>query len=550
MVDRSSSFLVTPFLLIALTALLGCGGPPDLATMVEEVRAGVVRIETSGGSGSGFIFDTGPEDSALVLTNYHVVDSAGRVRVIVDDAITYRGHIQGFDAANDLAALSICCGDFKTLSFGDVSDLRPGSEVVAVGYPFDIPGAASVTRGIVSAIRSQGRSEIIQMDAPINPGNSGGPLLSLTGEVMGVNTFVFRDGEGLGFAVSAKTVRAVLPELEGERILAIAATPTPTPRPTATPRPRPTPLPTATPIPLDNCGYRSDGTLECWSPTATPRPGPTATPTPMDEPEFIPWPPPETVTAIGLGVWHACALRPDGTPVCWGLNNEGRATPPVGENFITIGVGAGHTCGLRFDGTPVCWGLNNEGQATPPSDEKFTAISVDDHVSCGLRLDGTPICWGSNEWGEATPPADERFTAISVGSHSCGLRLDGTPICWGSNEWGEATPPAGEKFAAISVGVRFSCGLRFDGTPVCWGHESEGEAMPPAGEKFTTISVGWPHVCGLRQDGTPVCWGNSLLDDGSLRPPEDEKFATIICGGLGFTCGLRPDGWPVCWGPP
>ena len=127
-----------------------------METMVEEVRAGVVRIETSIGGGSGFIFDTGPEYSALVLTNWHVIEGPDRPKVIVDDTMPYRGFIQGVDFDNDLAVLSICCGDFTPLSFGDVSSLKPGSEVIAVGYPFNIPGTASVTRGIVSAIRSQG----------------------------------------------------------------------------------------------------------------------------------------------------------------------------------------------------------------------------------------------------------------------------------------------------------------------------------------------------------------------------------------------------------
>ena len=92
--------------------------------------------------------------------------------------------------------IEICCNDFKTLEFGDVSDLQSGSQVIAIGYPLDLPGEASVTRGIVSAIRSNREFETIQIDAPINPGNSGGPLVSERGKVLGINTFGIRsDGE-------------------------------------------------------------------------------------------------------------------------------------------------------------------------------------------------------------------------------------------------------------------------------------------------------------------------------------------------------------------
>lgn len=220
MTRRFSPALMALLIALCLMNLLGCAGSsppalgtPDLTTMVEEVRGGVVRVETGSGSGSGVIFDSTADGSALVVTNHHVVEDANLIIIEVADSATYEGHIQGFDSVIDLAVVSICCGDFLQLPFGDASNIKPGSEVIAIGYPLDLPGAASVTRGIVSAIRSEGAFEFIQMDAPLNPGNSGGPLLSLSGEVLGINTFSARDMEGLGFAISERTVQAILPEL-------------------------------------------------------------------------------------------------------------------------------------------------------------------------------------------------------------------------------------------------------------------------------------------------------------------------------------------------
>ena len=120
----------------------------------------------------------------------------------------------GFNAIRDLAVVSICCGSFTVATLGDTSALAVGDEVVAIGYALRIEGPATVTRGIVSAVRfSSGYdAEVIQTDAPINPGNSGGPLLSLDGNVMGINTFGYeetpggRPVEGLNFAISVVTV--------------------------------------------------------------------------------------------------------------------------------------------------------------------------------------------------------------------------------------------------------------------------------------------------------------------------------------------------------
>ena len=207
-----------------------------LASMVELVRPGVVRIDTNLGSGSGVIFESDAINrSALVLTNFHVIEDASWVDVVVNDSATYPGTVRGVDSIRDLAVISICCARFTALQFGDAERLRAGSEAVAIGYPLGIPGSATVTRGIVSAIRYDSSKSrwVIQVDAPINPGNSGGPLFSLDGKVVGINTYKLesagegRPAEGLGFAVSESTVQPLLAAL---KVGTYAAAPTPTPK--------------------------------------------------------------------------------------------------------------------------------------------------------------------------------------------------------------------------------------------------------------------------------------------------------------------------------
>ncbi len=200
--------------------------------MVKQVRPAVVRISSPTGTGTGVIFDTSGE-TGYVVTNYHVVEGRTSVNVTVRDSATHSGKVLGVDTVRDLAVISICCGNFTSLAFGDASALDPGDEVVSIGYALGIQGTATVTKGIVSAVRydQQYQAQVIQSDAPINPGNSGGPMLSLDGLVLGINTFKFRDVgvEGLGFAISAETVLERIPVLREGTAL---------PSPTATARPR------------------------------------------------------------------------------------------------------------------------------------------------------------------------------------------------------------------------------------------------------------------------------------------------------------------------
>ena len=212
-----------------------------LSAMVKQVRPAVVRIQTSSGSGSGVIFETQGQ-TGYVVTNHHVVEGDVMVSVIVNDSTTYLGSVLGTDSVRDLAVVSICCGSFRALPFGNAAALQPGDEVVAIGYALGLPGQATVTRGIVSAVRydSTHRSDVIQTDAAINPGNSGGPMLSISGKILGINTFRYdesqsgRPTEGLGFAISGTTVQQQIPTL-------LAGTPAPTAAPAATPPATPTP---------------------------------------------------------------------------------------------------------------------------------------------------------------------------------------------------------------------------------------------------------------------------------------------------------------------
>ena len=212
----------------------------------------MVRISTNLGEGSGVIFEAHASDgSAKALTNYHVIEGASSITVVVNDSVNYEATILGTDSLRDLAVVKICCNaSFQTLPFGDAWEIQVGDEVIAIGYALGMPGHATVTTGIVSATRYENATDrwVVQTDASINPGNSGGPLLSASGEILGINTYGIRltqqgvPVEGFGFAVSQVTIASVLPSLENQVFV---------------------PLPTATTTPQLTGGFGpSDGTID------------------------------------------------------------------------------------------------------------------------------------------------------------------------------------------------------------------------------------------------------------------------------------------------
>nr|WP_280864710.1 Do family serine endopeptidase [Falsiroseomonas frigidaquae] len=170
------------------------------------------------GQGSGFIVDA----SGFVVTNNHVVGSAGRVTVELADGRELPARVVGSDPQTDIALLKVeAGGSLPTVSWGPSADLRVGEPVLAMGNPFGLGGTA--TTGIVSArgrqIGAGPYDDFIQTDASINPGNSGGPLFNMRGQVVGVNTAIFSPSGGnigIGFAVPSQIAQSVVSDLRDD----------------------------------------------------------------------------------------------------------------------------------------------------------------------------------------------------------------------------------------------------------------------------------------------------------------------------------------------
>ncbi len=194
---------------------------PSIASAVDKVRPAVVRIITEYGMGSGMIIDK----AGYVLTNSHVVEDSQKAMVILTDGQEVSASILGRDEVTDLAILQISGKNLPVVTLGDSDKLAGTEEVIAIGYPLDLEGGATVSSGIVSALRNYGGVDYIQTDTAINPGNSGGPLINLEGEVIGINVMTIRVAgglpiEGMNFAIAINSAKPMVPRLiAGESIL-------------------------------------------------------------------------------------------------------------------------------------------------------------------------------------------------------------------------------------------------------------------------------------------------------------------------------------------
>lgn len=184
------------------------------------VPTGLFLLEVpSEGAGSGIVLDK----SGHVLTNFHVVEGAKEIQVLLYDGSSHQAVLVGADPATDVAVIRVAAPPevLVPVNFGTSSDLRVGQRVFAIGNPFGLE--RTLTTGIISSLNRSlptrtGRTikSIIQTDAAINPGNSGGPLLDSSSRLIGMNTAIAsRTGQssGVGFAIPVGTLARIVPQL-------------------------------------------------------------------------------------------------------------------------------------------------------------------------------------------------------------------------------------------------------------------------------------------------------------------------------------------------
>ncbi len=375
-----------------------------------------------------------------------------------------------------------------------------------------------------------------------------------------------------------------------------------------------------------NCFMAGDGQLKCWGSGGDYRLG-TGTTSNASTPVAVQnLAGQERMPQIAAGGAHSCGRTSNGRVYCWGyagngqtgddnLTSHGYATTPVvfAGNPLTdalkVDTGLAHACALRANGSVVCWGYNYYGQvgdgnygsaADRPHAVAVTGvtnaidIATGFYNSCALLATGGVMCWGYNSFGqvgngttttqEPVPVVSSISTATKIdagGYHVCARGAAGGALCWGYNFYGalgdnttmQRPSPVSvmsiSNVVSISTGRYTTCAVVGGGAARCWGYGADGQMgnntlnttnmlpITPNGVNYTSISVGDYHVCSTRVDGSTYCWGRNTagqLGIGSTANPQAVPLLVNlgllgqVNGGGTHTCAVEDDGMASCWG--
>jgi serine protease Do len=178
----------------------------DSQQIIEQYQKAIIQIATVGGTGTGFYV----KEFDLIVTNAHVVAEDAEVTIAGKAFDKALSRVWYTDRKHDLAFLQAPAGiELPEVRLGQYEHMKDGDAVVAIGHPYGLNYTA--TQGVISKVdRIREGLKYIQIDAAINPGNSGGPLVNMKGEIIGVNSFIIRGGDNLGFALPVNYLREAL----------------------------------------------------------------------------------------------------------------------------------------------------------------------------------------------------------------------------------------------------------------------------------------------------------------------------------------------------
>lgn len=328
-------------------------------------------------------------------------------------------------------------------------------------------------------------------------------------------------------------------------------------------------------------GVTIDGSVLCWSSGAKDEPT-----TKLPDFEIPVLCALKDIARIAPGRSHSCAVKTDGSAICWGSNQYGQLGNGTYSDDIEISpisvsglglattaditVGGVHTCALKKDGSVVCWGNNGVGD--------YAGGQLGDGTNEPVRFVPTQV----SGLGKGTTAAI--FTNRAEGGGTCALKTNGAVVCWGENSVigysRHQTPiPAPDltpgTIKYLSIYRKGFCALKTDNSVICSGRNIEGQLggnVKIGNSIFTQVSgltkgttdvitSGTYYTCALKKDGSVICWGENdrgQLGDGTIF----FKYAPVSVLGLGtgttaaisasgdfsgITCALKTDGFVMCW---
>jgi hypothetical protein len=249
---------------------------------------------------------------------------------------------------------------------------------------------------------------------------------------------------------------------------------------------------------------------------------------------------------IAAGGRHTVGIRPDGTVVATGNNDEGQCNVDGWTNIQHVAAGFSHTVGLEDGGTVVATGRSIEGQCTVGGWNDIGLVVAGDWHTVGLRNDGSVVATGKSDEGQCDVLLWTGIQQVAAGgAHTVGLEDDGHVVATGRSDEGQCDVLLWTDITMVVAGYAHTVGLKDDGHVVATGENNKGQCNVNGWMDISQVAAGRAHTVGLREDGTVVATGRN--DEGQCNVSGWTNIVQIVAGGW-HTVGLKDCGRVIATG--
>jgi len=249
---------------------------------------------------------------------------------------------------------------------------------------------------------------------------------------------------------------------------------------------------------------------------------------------------------IATGGRHTVGIRPDGTVVATGNNDDGQCNVDGWTDIGHVAAGFSHTVGLEEGGTVVATGNNDDGQCNVGGWTDISLVVAGDWHTVGLKNDGTVVATGKSDQGQCDVLGWANIEQVAAGgAHTVGLEEGGTVVATGRNNEGQCNVDSWTDITLVVAGYAHTVGLKDDGHVVATGNNDEGQCNVDGWTDIQLVAAGRAHTIGLREDGTVVATGRN--NEGQCNISGWTNIVQVAAGGW-HTVGLKDCGTVVATG--
>jgi hypothetical protein len=249
---------------------------------------------------------------------------------------------------------------------------------------------------------------------------------------------------------------------------------------------------------------------------------------------------------IATGGRHTVGIRPDGTVVATGNNDDGQCNVDGWTGIWHVAAGFGHTVGLEEGGTVVATGNNDDGQCNVGGWADISLVVAGDWHTVGLKEDGSVVATGKSDQGQCDVLGWADIQQVAAGgAHTVGIEEAGTVVATGNNDEGQCNVDGWPDISLVVAGYAHTVGLKDDGHVVATGNNDEGQCNVDGWTDIQMVAAGRAHTVGLREDGTVVATGRN--NEEQCKVSGWTNIVQIAAGGW-HTVGLKDCGTVVATG--